>query len=43
MSAEDDSFCLITNINLAATAIIGYNKMEVLNKNMMIAMPWMYA
>ena len=42
ISAEDDSFGSVANLNLSATAIIGYNKMELLNKNILNAMPHMY-
>jgi hypothetical protein len=43
ISAEDDSFGLITNLNLQAAGALGYNKMEVLNRNVKLVMPLMYA
>lgn len=39
ISAEEDTFALITNANLAVVALLGYNKMEVLNRNIKVAMP----
>ncbi|KAL4432303.1 hypothetical protein ABPG74_011062 [Tetrahymena malaccensis] len=43
ISAEDDSFGIITNINLAASGQLGYNKMEILNRNVKVLMPQMYS
>ncbi|KAL4506973.1 hypothetical protein ABPG72_001394 [Tetrahymena utriculariae] len=43
ISAEDDSFGLVANINLAAASLSGYNKMEILNRNVSALMPQMYA
>lgn len=43
ISAEDDSFGLVSNLNLAATAALGYNKMEVINKNINNIMPHIYS
>ena len=43
ISAEEESFCQLANINIAATSLIGYNKMEVLNINIRGIMPKMYA
>ena len=43
ISAEDDSFGIITNINLQAAGLLGYTKMEVMNRNVKIVMPQLYA
>ncbi|KRX02121.1 PAS domain [Pseudocohnilembus persalinus] len=43
ISAEDDSFALIQNLNQAACALLGYSKIEVLNRNVKAIMPQMYA
>lgn len=40
---EDDSFGLIYNLNLTAAGILGYNKIEVLNRNIKAVMPNIYA
>ncbi|EGR34809.1 PAS domain S-box family protein, putative [Ichthyophthirius multifiliis] len=43
ISAEEDSFGIISNINLAASGQLGYNKMEILNRNVKVLMPNMYS
>lgn len=42
ISAEDDSFGLIANVNLAAVSLSGYSKMEILNRNISLLMPSLY-
>ncbi|KRX05234.1 PAS domain [Pseudocohnilembus persalinus] len=43
MSAEDDSFCQIKNANLAAGCALGYSKIEIINRNIKVIMPHLYA
>lgn len=43
ISAEDDSFGLITNANIQAAALLGYSKMELLNRNVKVLMPGVFA
>jgi len=43
ISAEDDRFGVITNVNLALSAILGYKKTEMLNRNVKVLMPLIYA
>lgn len=43
ISGEEDSFGMITNINLGASSILGYHKNDVINKNINAIMPKSYA
>lgn len=43
ISAEDDSFGVITNVNLAVSVILGYKKTEMLNRNVKVCMPLIYS
>lgn len=43
ISAEDDQFGIITNANLAAAGALGYHKTEIINRNVQVIMPSLYA
>lgn len=43
ISAEDDSFCQIKNANLSVEGLLGYSKIEVINRNIKVVMPNLYA
>jgi hypothetical protein len=43
ISAEDDSFGLITNLNISASGQLGYTKIEALNRNIKALMPNIYS
>ncbi|EGR27924.1 PAS domain S-box family protein [Ichthyophthirius multifiliis] len=43
ISADDDSFCHIINLNLSVCQLSLYQKKELLSKNISILMPQMYA
>lgn len=42
ISAEEDSYGVITNINMGASAILGYHRNDVISKNISIIMPKIY-
>ncbi len=43
ISAEEESFAIITNVNLAAGGLLGYNKVEILNRNIKQLLPPVYS
>jgi hypothetical protein len=43
ISAEEDSYGIITNANHFASGLLSYNKIEIVNRNIKILMPQMYS